>query len=282
MKIESNKLASVITSIVTGAAANIVLIMSGKGGVLKTTISQNAGAALAKKGKKVVIVDLDPQKTNLYWGVIRKNYITKETEKVTADYNELKKQVAENGKVFNERAAKQVAKRAAKLKEIKNVDVVHMDITNMDWKAIEALRSQCDEIIFDTPGHSEFVGVIKDLIKIANTVLIPFHNTIDDLNVRKDVEQTIKSCGEVKARVFSLIIDMNERQGKKGIAEKLLANVANIMPISPVRLYKRASWLEPKMFGLAVVEASKDKIAIAQFDALADLLINQSAVAEAA
>ena len=105
---------------------------------------------------------------------------------------------------------------------------------------------------------------------------------IIDFNVRLDVKETIKSCGAITAKVFSVVIDMNEKQNAKGIAPRLLANVADTMPIAPVKLYKRSSWLEVKYSGLGVVEAKKDKIATQQFLDLADFVTYEINNAKAA
>jgi chromosome partitioning protein len=49
----------------------ILAVMSQKGGCGKTTLSLNLAAALAREGRKVLLVDADPQQTAQDWAAIR-------------------------------------------------------------------------------------------------------------------------------------------------------------------------------------------------------------------
>lgn len=273
-----NKLAQAIAKVY----GKIIAVIGGKGGSLKSTTTQNLGVALTSQGHKVMIIDFDPQKTNYLWWVLRDKNFIKQQAKLAEKLAELKKQKEETGKVFNPLMARNIAKQAAEYNKMRSLKVISMNPANIDWKEVEALKSEYDYIICDTSGHLEFIGTTKDLIKKSDMVLVPFNNSIDDFNVRLDVKETIKSCGEIKAKVYSLVIDMNEKQNAKGIAQKLLANVADTMPIAPVKLYKRSSWLDVKYSGWGVIEGKKDKVATKQFLDFADFVTSELNIAKAA
>ncbi len=278
MTFQMNKLAQAIAKVY----GKIIAVIGGKGGSLKSTTTQNLGVALTSQGHKVMIIDFDPQKTNYLWWVLRDKNFIKQQAKLAEKLAELKKQKEETGKVFNPLMARNIAKQAAEYNKMRSLKVIAMNPANIDWKEVEALKSEYDYIICDTSGHLEFIGTTKDLIKKSDMVLVPFNNSIDDFNVRLDVKETIKSCGEIKAKVYSLVIDMNEKQNAKGIAQKLLANVADTMPIAPVKLYKRSSWLDVKYSGWGVIEGKKDKVATKQFLDFADFVTSELNIAKAA
>ena len=49
----------------------IIAVINQKGGAGKTTIALNLAAALAAEGKRVLLVDADPQQTAQDWAAVR-------------------------------------------------------------------------------------------------------------------------------------------------------------------------------------------------------------------
>lgn len=279
MKNEMNKLSAAISRVI--GKGNILAFISGKGGVMKSTNSQNLAAALVDDGYKVLIIDCDPQRTSYNWNVLRQNIIEKEEARLRERRDALKKIQNETG-VINKMMVKHVIEGAKKLNKMKNLHVISRDPNVINWAEVEEFKSEYDFIIFDTSGHLEFIGTTKDIIKNSDVVFIPYNNSIDDFNVRFDVQKTLDSCGNYKAKVFSLVVDMNERQHSKGISQKIFAKLSDSMPLAPVKLFKRASWVDVKWKGLGVVEANKDKVAVQQFKDLASFVVTEINNAKAA
>ena len=77
----------------------IIAVVNQKGGAGKTTIAVNLSAALAAEGKRLLLVDADPQETAQYWAAVRKSpppfrvvglakpLLHKAVPRLAADYN---------------------------------------------------------------------------------------------------------------------------------------------------------------------------------------------------
>ena len=86
----------------TGVRVSVITaIINQKGGCSKTTLSLNLAAAMAAEGKKVLLIDADPQQTAQDWAAIRsipstfqviglsKPVLHRDLPKLSADYDEV-------------------------------------------------------------------------------------------------------------------------------------------------------------------------------------------------
>lgn len=95
--------------------AKVITIAQQKGGAGKTTVAAHIAVALAQKGNRVAIIDIDPQGSLSYWHGVRE-------EKFGEGYT---------GLIFNSLSGWRVGSEVARL------------------------RKQCDFIIIDSPPHTE-------------------------------------------------------------------------------------------------------------------------------
>jgi chromosome partitioning protein len=95
--------------------AKVITIAQQKGGAGKTTVAAHIAVALAQKGNRVAIVDIDPQGSLSYWHNIRE-------EKLGEGYT---------GLIFTSLSGWRVGSEVSRL------------------------RKQCDYIVIDSPPHTE-------------------------------------------------------------------------------------------------------------------------------
>jgi len=98
-----------------GNMAKVITIAQQKGGAGKTTVAAHIAVALAQKGNRVAVIDIDPQGSLGHWHSIRE-------EKLGEGYT---------GLIFNSLSGWRVGSE------------------------ISRLRKQCEYIIIDSPPHTE-------------------------------------------------------------------------------------------------------------------------------
>lgn len=163
----------------------IIVIANQKGGVGKTTTAINLSAACALKGKRVLLLDLDPQSNSSL------SFI--EAETVRSSAFELFTELQEPWENFIYKT------------KVKNLDVVpsKINLAKLEAKLVgdfdaiyrlrdrfEQIRSEYDLIFVDTPPTLGLITV--NALVAANFVLIPIQSSYFALEGTDDLLETIE------------------------------------------------------------------------------------------
>ncbi len=146
--------------------SRIIAIANQKGGVGKTTTSINLSAALGEKGKKVLVIDTDPQGNTTSGLGLDKNEIDITIYdlligNVTID-EAISKNVAENVDIIPSNV------------DLAAVEIELIDVTEKEYilrNAISDVKDNYDFIIIDCPPSLSMLTI--NAMTTANSVLVP-------------------------------------------------------------------------------------------------------------
>jgi chromosome partitioning protein len=163
----------------------IIVIANQKGGVGKTTTAINLSAACALQGKRVLLVDLDPQANSSL------SFI--ETENINGSAFELLTEISQPwGNFIHPTKVKQLDLVPSKinLAKLEAKLVGDFDAIFRLRDRIEQIRANYDVIFFDTPPT---LGIITVNALVAAThVLIPIQSSYFALEGTDDLLETIE------------------------------------------------------------------------------------------
>ena len=164
----------------------IYSIMNQKGGVAKTTSTFNIGAILAEKGKRVLLVDLDPQHSlTIALGI--DDELTKSIHNVICekeDINNVILEVSENLYIAPSNLELSIA-------ELQLVSMMARE--SILKKALDKVKDNYDIILIDCPPSLSLLTV--NALVASNEVIVP---TATDYLSYKGLELLIDTINNVK------------------------------------------------------------------------------------
>ena len=188
--------------------AKIIAIANQKGGVGKTTTTVNLSAALSLMGKKVLLVDCDPQGNASSGMGVPKTHRPNTYDMLISDRTAAECVVeTEYGDVIP--ASKELAAASVELIHAENREFVLKN-------KISALYSEYDYIFLDCPPSLELLTV--NALVAADSVLIPMQCEYYALEGIADLLTSIKMCSR----------RLNKRLGIEGIVLTMYDSRANL------------------------------------------------------
>ena len=189
--------------------AKIIAIANQKGGVGKTTTTVNLAAALSLMGKKILLVDCDPQGNASSGMGVPKSHRPNTYDMLISDKSAAECLVeTEYGDVIP--ASKELAAAS--------VELIHAERREFVLKEkISALYSDYDYIFLDCPPSLELLTV--NALVAADSVLIPMQCEYYALEGIADLLTSIKMCSR----------RLNKRLGIEGIVLTMYDSRANLI-----------------------------------------------------
>jgi len=212
----------------------IITVTNQKGGVAKSTTSQNLGAGLAGKGYKVLLIDLDAQANlTLSCGV-------KEPAKTV--YSILKDKTL-------------TADAITPLKENLSIIPASLALSTADLElngvgkeyklteALESVKGDYDYIIIDTPPALSILTV--NALTVADKVIIPAQADLFSLEAIRQLNSTIQTIKRYTNKNLSIAGILLTRYNNRNILTQELTEVLNTT----------AEYLQTKVFKSTIREA---------------------------
>jgi Mrp family chromosome partitioning ATPase/predicted Fe-Mo cluster-binding NifX family protein len=170
------------------------LVMSGKGGVGKTSVAANLAVALSKKGAKVGLMDVD-----LHGPDIPRMLGLKGLLEVSADNRLVPKAYSDNLKVVSIESLTQDQDEAVIWRGPLKMHVIRQFISDVHWERLDYL------IIDSPPGTGDEPLSVAQTIPGAKAIIVTTPQEVSLADIRK----SINFCRTVNMPIFGLIENMS-------------------------------------------------------------------------
>ncbi|OKL41337.1 ParA family protein [Pontibacter flavimaris] len=239
---------------------NVVAVINQKGGTGKTTTTINLGSALSKLGKKVLLLDLDPQ-SNLSYSLAVTN-----PSATLADVFQGDKSINE---VMVEKNGLWVVPGSNELVDIE-ISLVTQPEREKFLQSILAQAKGFDFILIDCPPSLSVLTL--NALTAAQEVLIPLQMevlTLQGLDQIMNTVQKVKKAFNAKLKIKGIVVVMFDVRRKLSleVLEYLQENVKEKIFRSQIRMNVKLA--EAPSFGKSVLDYDASSYGARDYTALA-------------
>ncbi len=252
--------------------SEIMAIANQKGGVGKTTTTINLAAALAERGKRVLIIDMDPQgNTSSGLGI----------DKDELDTTVYQLMIGENS--FDECVQKDVFENLDVLAA--NVNLAGIEIETMDMEdrnyilnnIISEVRDQYDFIIIDCPPSLNTLTI--NSMTTADSVLVPIqceYYALEGLSQLIYTINLVKDRLNPRLRINGVVFTMYD--GRTNLSMQVIENVRNHLnqTIYDTIIPRGVRLAEAPSHGLPITQYDRRSTGAKAYLALADEVIEKN------
>ena len=252
--------------------AKVVAVANQKGGVGKTTTVVNLGACLAKKGKKVLLIDLDPQgNTTSGFGLNKETIMNTSYEMLMQDC-EIKDAVLKFEELKLDLLPSSVDLAGAEV-ELIGIN----DRESMLEKDLKEIKKNYDVILIDCPPSLNILTI--NAFKAANSILVPIQcefyamegltQLINTINL---VKQKLNPSIEIEGVVFTMY------DSRTNLSQQVVDEITAFLPkkVFKTMIPRNVRLAEAPSYGLPVIYYDTTSKGSESYKELAEEFIQRS------
>jgi len=228
-------------------SARVVAVINQKGGVGKTTTTTNLTDALAKKGKKVTVIDLDPQ------GHLAVSFGVR-SEKISGIDSVLLGEIEIEQQTIPARNNLQLIVAGPRLKEIEQLTEGGAQRGDLLRKSLHENLEDQDFIFIDCPPSSGVL--VANALFAADEILVPMTSDFLALQGLSHLIGTIKRFEKVLNKKYKVSLVMSRYSTTRRIAKQVLNTMLKYFPnqVLDAVIRETALLAECPSFGKTILE----------------------------